>query len=753
MPDTTSTNLEGGAPQAPREDGSAIETALSRVADGGPRAYGDGAGERFRERVAEQDRLIVWLRDAIWRREALLAEARGRELALKEELGAVLATTSWRITVRLRSLARRNRRAATLLRRATKLVYWTVTLQLPRRLRERREASEASRQIESVRGEGTYQKWVDVHDTLESSDMDGMRALIQALEHRPLVSVVMPVFNSPERFLREAIESVRAQVYENWELCIADDASTAEHVRLVLDEYARGDSRIRVIYRGENGGISAASNSALSLARGEIVGLLDHDDLLRPHALLLAVTAFDASPSVAYVYSDEDKVDENGRRFAHWFKPDWNPALLLSQNYLCHFSVFKTALARRLGGFRSEYDGSQDWDLALRMTELLEPDAIVHVPHILYHWRAIPGSAAAELGAKPYSVDAGRRATEDYLRRAGQRGYVVPAGIRSQKVRYVLPSPPPLVSAIVPTTGRPDLLEPCLAGLLHRTDYERLEVIIAISEDTHQDAARKQLLERLLEDSRVRVVALPRAPFNFARTVNQASSHANGELLLLLNDDTEVIYDDWLEAMVGYALLDGVGAVGGLLLSGDDTIQHAGMMVGARGVAEHLYRGRSFGISGYMGRARLPQDVSVVAGTCMLVKRQAFAALGGFDEAFPVSYNDIDFCLELRRRSWRVLFVPDGALYHQKTASFGTHQLGREVQHRHDVERMQERWGGVLLDDPMHNPNLALDASDPSRLAFPPRVVYPWRRTISDRAQVGANRVTVSSSSSEPANS
>jgi GT2 family glycosyltransferase len=685
-----------------------------------------GRADEGRPGHATRDHEDGWLREAIWRRESRLAEASARERALAGELATVRGSDSWRLTAPLRSLGSRYPRGATALRRTLKVAYWAASFRLAQRLRERRHGMEIVRRAEATNRERTYEKWIETYDTLTPSDIDGMRRLVGSLEVRPLVSIVMPVFDPPERLIREAIESVLAQVYEDWELCIADDASTAEHVRAVLDEYARDDPRIRVVYRSNNGGIATASNSALALARGELVGLLDHDDVLRPHALLLSVHAFATTPSVQYVYSDEDKIDDVGHRFAYWFKPDWNPALLIAQNYACHFSVFRTALARRVGGFRPDFDGSQDWDLVLRMTETLAPDAIAHIPHVLYHWRAIPGSAAAEASAKPYSVDAGRRATEDHLRRTRREGYVVPAGRRTQRVRYV-PSSWPLVSVVIPTTGRPKLLEPCLAGLLRRTAYEPFEVILAVGDDANEDPERRDCLTRLAHDPRVRVVTLPSRPFNFSMTVNEAVSQANGELLLLLNDDTEVIVEDWLEAMVGYALLDRVGAVGGLLLYPDGRIQHAGMLVGARGVAEHLYGGRQLGIAGYMGRANLPQDLSVVAGTCMLVRREAFDEVDGFDEAFPVCYNDIDFCLKLRMRGWRVLYVPDAVLNHRETASFGTHQRGRDLAHRRDVGRMLDRWGDVLRDDAMHNPNLALDASDPSQLAFPPRIRYPWR--------------------------
>ena len=555
-----------------------------------------------------------------------------------------------------------------------------------------------------------------------------MKALDRSLTYRPLVSIVMPVYDPPERILREAIESVRAQVYESWELCIADDASSAPGVRAVLEEYARSDRRILVRFRSENGGISAASNSALELARGELVALLDHDDVLRPHALLLAVKTFGENPRTAFAYSDEDKIDEHGRRYGHYFKPDWNPALLLGQNYVCHFAVFRADLVRAAGGFRSEYDGSQDWDLALRVTETLPADAVAHIPHVLYHWRAIGSSAAASIDAKPYALDAGRRAVEDHLRRSGKQGYPLPVGL-FQRVRYVLPSPPPAVTVIVASTGRSDLLEPCLQGLAHRTDYPRLEVLIALSDPAAEESVRA-LLRRLdpAPFASARVLPVFSKPFNYAWTINQAAEQAKGELILMLNDDTEVLDGDWLQALVAHVVQERVGAAGALLLYPDGRIQHAGMLVGARGVAEHLYARRKPDILGYLGRAQLTQDVSVVAGTCMLVRRETFLELNGLDEAFPVCYSDIDFCLRLRQNGLRVLYVPEAALVHRETASFGSHQRGREAAHEQDVERIQSRWGSVLRDDPMHNPNLELDARDPSRLAFPPRVDYPWRR-------------------------
>lgn len=600
-------------------------------------------------------------------------------------------------------------------RRTVKLTYWAATFQLRRRLRARREAHRSRDRRPDRRSE--YRAWIEAYDTLGDDDFDGLRDLAASLAAQPLVSVLMPVCDPPERFLRQAIESVRRQVYENWELCIADDASTDPRVREVLDEYAHADDRVRVAYRLENGGIAAASNSALELARGEFVGVLDHDDLLRPHSLLLVVREFARGPHVGMVYTDEDTIDEEGAPLGHFFKPDWNPALVLCLNYPNHFTVFRTGLVRGAGGFRGEFDGSQDWDLVLRVADGLPAEEIAHVPHVLYHWRAVEGSAATRWDAKPYAIHAGRRAVEAHLERTGRHGYVQAVG-RHQQVRLHVAAPRPLVSVVVPSTGRSELLGPCLSGLLDETAYREIEVVVVLSDETPSE---------LTADGRVRTVVLPQKPFNYSRAVNQGAMHTQGSLVLLLNDDTEVVSEDWLGTMVGHVLQGDVGAVGPLLVFPDGSIQSAGMLIGARGAAEHLYHRRPLGISGYSGRARLTQDVSAVAGTCMLVKRTAYEEVGGFDESFPVCYNDIDFCLRLRQQGWRVLVTPDAVLRHHEMASFGSHQLGRQEEHDLDLARMHERWGPLFLDDPMHNPNLVLDASDPSRVAFPPRVTYPWR--------------------------
>jgi len=679
---------------------------------------------------------IEQLAHRLWRAEVRLAESRRTIAESTRQLEAMYDSTSWRVTAPLRRFSDHHAGSAGLLRRGAKVAWWTASLQLRRRLRERRLAIAEAERAERAAAPASYTRWVAEHDTLGASDLAGMAALYDSINGPPLVSVIMPVFDPPEDALRQAIESVRAQAYANWELCLADDASSAPHVRAVLHEYAALDPRVKVVWRAHNGGISEASNSALELARGTLVALLDHDDLLRPHSLLLSVLPFLDDSRVGFVYSDGDRVDVAGRRISHYFKPDWSPTLLLCQNYLCHLSVIRTDLVRAVGGFRKGFDGSQDWDLALRVTERLPREGVVHVPHVLYHWRAIAGSVASEgLAAKPYAADAARRAVEEHLVRIGRPGYVLPVGDH-QKVRFFVESPPPRVSIVVPSTGRRDLLEPCVDGLLRRTGYDPLEVVVTVDESAYEDNATTDLLSELSSRPRVRVVSYPNRPFNYALTMNEAMAETTAPFVLLLNDDTEVVYDDWLEAMVGYAQEDCVGAVGGQLVYPDGTIYSAGMLLGARGIAEHRYHRRPELVMGYGNRAQIPQDVSAVVGTSMLVRRTAFDEVGGLDTSFPVAYNDVDFCLKLGRAGWRILYVPDAVLLHQGSASFETYQLGREAGHDSDKARMARRWRDALLDDPAHNPNLALDAAYPSRLASPPRVDYPWRLSPAVRPDV-----------------
>ncbi|RZA30093.1 MAG: glycosyltransferase, partial [Lysobacteraceae bacterium] len=423
-----------------------------------------------------------------------------------------------------------------------------------------------------------YASWLRQYDIPVPSDIEERLA---GLPRRPLISVVMPTYNTPERWLRKCIQSVRGQAYPHWELCIADDASSKRHVRKVLAEYERLDPRIRVVYRAENGHISDASNSALALAKGEYVALLDHDDELHPMALYEVAKAVNEHPRWKLMFSDEDKMDEAGRRSSPYFKADWNYDLLLSQNCVSHLGVYDTQLMRDVGGFRKGFEGSQDHDLTLRCVERLEPAQIGHIPKVLYHWRMVEGSTARGASEKNYAATAGCRAISEHLQRSGVKADVEVTMQGYYKVRYALPEPPPLVSLIIPTRDKVELLRMCVESILAKTDYPDYEILVVDNQSSEQSAL--DYLDGLQSQPGVRVLRYD-APFNFSAINNFAARQARGEVLALVNNDLEINQPGWLRELTSHACREGVGAVGCLLYYPDDTIQHAGVLTGLHGV-------------------------------------------------------------------------------------------------------------------------------------------------------------------------
>jgi len=546
--------------------------------------------------------------------------------------------------------------------------------------------------------EQQYQAWLALHRP-DAPRLERWREDGRALGYRPLVSVLTPVYDVAERWLVEAIESVRAQVYENWELCLVDDASPSPHVRAVLAGYAGRDPRIRVATHPARQGIVGASNTALGLARGEFVALLDHDDELAPHALHAVVTALNRDRATDLVYTDEDKVDETGRRFEPAFKPDWSPDLFRSFNYLGHLCVLRADLVRKLGGFRPGFEGSQDYDLLLRVSEATE--RIAHVPDVLYSWRTLPGSTAGSLRAKGYAYEAAARALAESLERRGTPGRVERPAPGRYTVRYAVRGAP-LVSVVVPMRDRAALTRRCFESLERRTRYVRWEVVVVDNGSVEPATAR--LLAGL--GPRYRVVRHD-APFNFSALVNVGARAARGDYLLLLNNDTEVIEPEWMTALLEHAQRPEVGAAGGQLLYPDGRLQHAGafIMGTPTAVAGHRFKFLPARDPGYLGIPRMIGNVSAVTAACLMVARPRFLALGGFDEAFRVAFGDVDFCLRLRAQGLLIVYTPVARLYHHESATRGS-------LHPPDDDRLfRRRWRPYFEGrrDPYWNPNLSAE--------------------------------------------
>jgi GT2 family glycosyltransferase len=572
---------------------------------------------------------------------------------------------------------------------------------------------------------GSYRRWVTLYDTFSDTDRDAILAEIRSWTQPPLISVVMPVFNTPERYLRKALASVIGQLYPNWELCVADDASAKPHVAAVLAEYAAKDLRIRIVSRPTNGGISEATNNASDLATGEYIAFLDHDDVLPAHALYMVACEIARDPDLDVIYSDEDKISRWGRRYDPHFKSDWNPDLFLGQNMISHLGVYRTSLVREVGGLRPEFDGSQDYDLALRIIEQTQPQRIRHIPHVLYHWRAAAGSAARSAGAKPYAVEAGRRAVRDHLQRRGVRAEVeFVNGSPFLQVCYSL-DVEPSVSIIVPTKDQRDLLSRCVDGILNRTRYWKLELLIV--DNRSEEPATHAYLGEIAADPRVRVIRYDE-PFNFSLLNNWAATQATGELLLFLNNDTEVIGPDWLRHLVANACRCEVGAVGAKLLYPSDRVQHGGVILGMGGVGGHFHLGCQRHDPGYFSRAVLQQNLSAVTAACIAMRRIVFDEIGGFNGDLRVAFNDVELCLRIRQRGYLIVWTPLAELYHHESASRGSDLLSaRHHEFMQENQYMQAKWGWALHRDPYFNPNLSRRDLSVS-LAFPPAIDKPWRR-------------------------
>ena len=531
------------------------------------------------------------------------------------------------------------------------------------------------------------------------------------------ISILVPLWNTPEDFLREMIESVTAQTYENWELCLADGSDDAhEYVAGIVREYQEKDGRGRILYRKleKNEGIAGNTNQCLTMATGEYIGLFDHDDILHPGVLYEYVKVINEKQA-DYIYCDETtfKSGDINKMLTMHFKPDFAIDNLRANNYICHFSVFARELLDGTELFRPRFDGSQDHDMILRLTDRAKN--VVHVPKLLYYWRSHPGSVASDINAKPYAIQSAKDAVADHLRRHGFTHFQITSTRAFEtifKIRYqILGSP--LISIVIANKDHVSDLRRCVSSILEKSTYEDYEIIIV--ENNSEEKETFEYYEELQENDRITIVTYE-GEFNYSAVNNLGVRNAKGEYILLLNNDTQVITVNWMEELLMYAQRADVGAVGAKLYYADKTIQHAGVVLGlgAHRTAGHSHYKQHRENLGYMGRLCYAQDVSAVTGACLLVKKALYEEVGGLEEDFAISLNDVDFCLKLREKGYLNVFTPFAELYHFESVSRGLDDQGQKAQrYNRESEHFRQKWKEVLdAGDPYYNPNFSLDRSD-----------------------------------------
>ena len=644
-------------------------------------------------------------------RDKQIAE-RDKQIAERDkQISEMLNSRSWQLTKPLRSVVQQVRGVKSKIRLqgglkpAMKKVRLIIRDEGGLGLVERLKGRSAQLGVSST----DYRQWIKKFDAV-SDELKVLQNQELELENKPTISIIMPVYSPPLNLLDQAIKSVRNQRYPYWELCIADDKSPNEEIRNLLNKHQQEDERIKVVFREENGHISEASNSALALASGEYIALLDHDDLLPRHALLYIAESINNFPDADLFYSDEDKIDIDGNRLLPSFKPDWSPHLAISQAYLGHFVCLRTSLVRELGGWCKKYDGAQDFDLWLRVS--LQARRIVHIPKILYHWRLHANSTALDHDSKPYAHEAGRLAVQSYLenRYPGIGIEVCDGNDRLTLSALFNLSQNLKVSIIIPTRDRVDLLQPCVESILELTTWDNFEIIILDNGSTDTDTL--DYLNGLHElDTRINVFSAD-MPFNWSRLNNFGSKCANGDVLVFLNNDTKVITEDWLQSLAGYSCLPDVGTVGALLLFEDGTIQHSGVVVGMGGWADHVFSTEPpvHSGAGPFVSPVLTRNVLAVTGACMAIERKKFDQLGGFDEDFVICGSDVELCLRVHRNGLYNVMCADVRLTHFESKTRSSHVPEEDfIQSNLKYAPYREE-----QMDPFYNPNLCRKHTRPN---------------------------------------
>jgi len=563
------------------------------------------------------------------------------------------------------------------------------------------------RELYNNRGK-TYKSWIKENERVNQVEILN---IIEKFENQPKISIVIPVYNPDPELLSLCIESIKKQSYKNWQLCLADDCSSDIRVKEVLDKYSNLDKRIEVVFRKKNGHISAASNSALNIADGEWTALVDHDDELPINALYYIVEEINKKPNVEFIYSDEDKVNEKGERYEPYFKCGFNLDLLYSQNYISHLGVYKTEIIKSIGGFRLGVEGSQDYDLLLRYIEKINYKNIVHIPRVLYHWRAIPGSTALGAGEKSYTTEAGIKALQKHFLIKKNKVNITQGNLKNTyKVNWLIENNP-LVSLIMPTYNGYEITKQAIDSILNNTDYNNYEIILV---DNNSDDIKSLDYFKVLEkNSKITVVKYPKS-FNYSAINNFAIKYAQGEIIGLINNDIEVINSEWLTEMVSHANRKDIGCVGAMLYYPNNKIQHAGVILGIGGIAGHSHKYFKKGEYGYFSRLQLIQNLSAVTAACLLVRKEIYNEVGGLnEEKLKVAFNDVDFCLKVDKAGYRNLWTPYAELYHHESVSRGSEDSPeKKKRFKSEIKYMESVWGKTISNDKYYSPNLTLTKED-----------------------------------------
>ena len=551
-----------------------------------------------------------------------------------------------------------------------------------------------------------YDQWI-AENTLSKEETEVARADIEAMPYKPVFSILVPVYNTDPEYLLPMIESVRNQIYPYWQLCLVDDCSPNTYLKAILEQQAIDDERIVIKLNDVNQGISITTNDALSIATGDYIALLDHDDEITIDALYENAKLINAQPDAELIYSDEDKMELDGTRIEPYFKPDFSPDLLDTNNYICHFTVMKKSIMEHIGGFREGLDGSQDHDVILRASRVAKQ--VAHIPRVLYHWRKIPGSTAVEYDSKGYAWEAGRKSIEN-LHRLNDENVHVELGTLKGSYRVVRGiKNDPLVSIIIPFKDKSELLDSCLGSILNRTSYSNFEVI-GVSNNSEQELTHERMSHFSALDQRIRFVE-HNVPFNFSDICNYGVSQAEGEYLVLLNNDIEILSPDWIQDMLQHAQREHVGAVGSKLIFPDGRIQHAGVVAGMVGAAGHPHKFFPEEHIGYNGRLHMVSNVSAVTGAMLMVSKEKYQQVGGLDsENLAVAYNDIDFCLKLIDQGYLNVFTPYARAIHHESISRGYEDTDEKMQRLlKEQSHFLTRWDNYLSKgDPFYNPNMSL---------------------------------------------